>query len=175
MRKTKKQKDLYPKIYGYGSVEQLEADPTRFGDDPKNPLTHWVPFTDHDGDLRFTPCTEAFFHWHRNENRNEERRNFREKERCPISIDQMREEHDFEYTDNSYYENIEKENKQEVNDLIWSLVSEFDPIDQEIIRLYNEGHTDSYISQQVNMPRSTIQWRKRMVIELLKEKMNKIR
>ena len=37
MRKTKKQKDLYPKIYGYGSVEQLEADPTRFGDDPKNP------------------------------------------------------------------------------------------------------------------------------------------
>ena len=81
----------------------------------------------------------------------------------------------FEYADNSYYENQEREREQEVSDLIWSLVSEFDPIDQEIIRLYNEGHTDSYISQQVNMPRSTIQWRKRMVIELLKEKMNKIR
>lgn len=96
-------------------------------------------------------------------------------ERCPISIDQMREDHDFEYADNSYNENQERERAQEVSDLIWSLVAEFDPIDQEIIRLYNEGHTDSYISQQVNMPRSTIQWRKRMVIELLKEKMNKIR
>ena len=172
---TKQQKDLYPTVYGYGSLEQLMADPSRFGDDPENPKTHWVHFKDRDGDIRFEPCTEAFFHWYRNENRNEERRNFREMERCPISIDQMREDHDFEYADNSYYENQERERAQEVSDLIWSLVAEFDPIDQEIIRLYNEGHTDSYISQQVNMPRSTIQWRKRMVIELLKEKMNKIR
>jgi RNA polymerase sigma factor (sigma-70 family) len=170
---TKQQKDLYPAVFGYGSLEQLIADPSRFGDDPDNPKTHWVHFKDRDGDIRFEPCTEAFFHWYRNENRNEERRNFRERERCPISIDQMREDHDFEYADNSYYENKERERAQEISDLIWSLVSEFDPIDQEIIRLYNEGHTDSYISKQVNMPRSTIQEKRMKLIKDLKEKLTK--
>jgi hypothetical protein len=140
-----------------------------------NKLTNWVSFPERSKRYVYVPCTEEYFHWDRNEKRNDERREIAAKKRCPISIDQMYEDHDFEYADNSYYENQERERAQEVSDLIWSLVSEFDQIDQEIIRLYNEGHTDSYISQQVNMPRSTIQWRKRMVIELLKEKMNKIR
>ena len=168
-----------PKVYRdtkYYDLEDLKKEIAEgLYDEFGNKLTNWISYEDRDKKYVYVPCKEDFFHWYRNQNRNEERRNFREMERCPISIDQMREDHDFEYADNSYYENQERERAQEVSDLIWSLVSEFDSIDQEIIRLYNEGHTDSYISQQVNIPRSTIQWRKRMVIELLKEKMNKIR
>ncbi len=83
MKLSKQEKDKYPKIYGYGSVEQLEADSTRFGDDPNNPLTHWVLMKDADKDVRFIPCTEEYFHWHRNEARNESRRKDTES-RCLI-------------------------------------------------------------------------------------------
>jgi len=168
-----------PKVYRdtkYYDLDELKKDITEgLYDEFGNKLTNWVLYKDRDKKYVYVPCTEEYFHCDRNEKRNDERREIAAKKRCPISIDQMYEDHDFEYADNSYYENQEREREQEVSDLIWSLVAEFDPIDQEIIRLYNEGHTDSYISQQVNMPRSTIQWRKRMVIELLKEKMNKIR
>ena len=171
---TKQEKDKYPKIYGYGSVEQLMADPSRFGDDPDNPKTHWVHFKDRDGDIRFEHCTEAFFHWYRNENRNEERRNFREKERCPISIDQMREEHGFEYADNSYYENQERERAQELSDQIWELIGELKPIDQEIIRLFSEGHTDGSIGEKLNISSKTIFGRRKRALDLLREKIKKI-
>src|SRR5690554_759420 len=94
---SKAEKDKYPKIYGYGSVEQLEADPSRFGGDEDNPLTHWIPFIDRDGDLRFEPCTKEYFYFYRNKNRNEERRNYRYNERFPISIDYLYEDYDFEF------------------------------------------------------------------------------
>jgi hypothetical protein len=63
----KKQKDLYPEVYGYGSLEQLK-------NDPNNHLESYTTFVDADGDLRFVACTEEFFHFVRNEERNEVRR-----------------------------------------------------------------------------------------------------
>ncbi len=83
MTKTKKTKDLYPNIYGYGSLEQLMADPTRFGDNPDKPLTSWTAYKDADGDTRFVPCTEEFFHYMRNEERNDRRKKDIES-RCMI-------------------------------------------------------------------------------------------
>jgi RNA polymerase sigma factor (sigma-70 family) len=170
---TKQQKDLYPAVYGYGSLEQLMADPSRFGDDPENPKTHWVYFKDRDGDIRFEPCTEDFFHWYRNENRNEERRNFREKERCPISIDQMREDHDFEFADNSYYENLEKEKEQEISDYMWDLIAKFSERDQQLLILYNSGLTDTEIGKELNRSQSAIQEKRVKLLKELKEKITK--
>ena len=38
------------------------ADPSRLGDDPANPLTHYVSYVDSDNHIRYTPCTEAYFY-----------------------------------------------------------------------------------------------------------------
>ena len=60
MKVIRTEKDRYPQLYGYGSLEQLQSD-------QENKLTHWIAMKDDDGDLRFIPCTEEYFHWYRNE------------------------------------------------------------------------------------------------------------
>lgn len=199
MNLSRSEKNQNPKLYGYGSLEQLLADPTRFGDDPEQLLTHWIPFRDADGDLRFAPCTEAYFHSHRNEERNEQRRKDLES-RCmipskkfglvkcrsdcnlcpkvrdglPVSIDYMRENYDFEFPDDSQDAEREKRQEQERADLVWRLVGELDPSDQQIIKLFNEGKTDASIAEFMMKSRSTVQERRIKLIDKLKEKTKKI-
>ena len=191
MKQTKSMKDLYPNIYGYGSLEQLQ-------NDPENKLTHWVAIKDADGDFRFIPCTEEYFHWHRNEERNEIRRKDTES-RCmipsekfglvkcradcsqcskvrdgfSISMDYMRENYEFEFADGSYEEKREQRAEQDQSDYLWKLVSEFNETDQLILKYFNDGKTDVEIAAAVNKSRSTIQERRAKLIDMLKEKIKK--
>lgn len=198
MKKSKTVKNQNPKLFGYGSIEQLLADSTRFGDNPKDPLNHWVAIRDADGDLRFIPCTEEYFHFHRNEQRNERRRRDvesrcmipsekfglvkcrddcnncqRERNGNPVSIDYMFEEYNFEYSSEDYEEELEKRRKQEHEDQLWSHVNEFDESDQMILKLYNEGKTDSAIATILKKSRSMVQERRTKLIDMLKENMKK--
>ena len=198
MKLTKSEKNQNPKLYGYGSLEQLLTDVTRYGDDPAHPLTHWIPYKDADGDIRFTPCTEEYYHWHRNDVRNALRDKDLES-RClipsekfglvkcradcslcpktrdglPVSIDYMRENYDFDFSDGSFEAEQEERNEQEQKDFIWNAVAEFDPADQVILRLFNEGKTDAAIAEVLNKSRSRIQERRIQLVQLLKEKMKK--
>jgi len=191
MKLTKTEKNQNPKLYGYGSLEQLQSD-------PDNKLTHWIPYKDADGDLRFIPCDKEYFHFHRNEERNERRRRDTES-RCliqsekfglvkcradcslcpkvrdglPISIDYMHENYDFDFKDESYEENQEQLKEQEQSDFIWNLVSEFNETDQLILKYFNEGKTDAEIATELNKARSTIQERKNKLIKMLTEKYEK--
>jgi hypothetical protein len=170
---TKQEKDENPKIYGYGSVAQLEADPSRFGDDPNDPLTHWVSFIDADDDKRFIPCNEKYFHMHRNEMRNEERRNNTARKQCPISIDQMFEDHDFEFVDPDYEEIDVRLSREELIDYMWELINKYPEDDQRLLRLFNQGMKDIEIAKELNKARSTIQEKRMKLIKDLKEKLTK--
>ena len=191
MRLTKTEKNQNPKLYGYGSLEELQ-------NDPDNTLTHWIPYKDADGDLRFIPCDEEYFHFHRNDVRNERRRRDTES-RClipsekfglvkcradcslcpkvrdglPISIDYMREQYDFDFKGDSYEAKEEELYEQEQKDYIWNVVSELDPVDQKILKLFNAGKKDAEIAEVLNKSRSRIQERRVQLIDLLKEKLKK--
>ncbi len=168
MRTTKQEKDKYPSAFGYGSVEQLQSD-------PENNFTHWVSFRDGDGDLRFVPCTEEYFYAHRNENRNEERRNQSYAKHCPVSTDSLLENYEFEFADPSYKEELENAQDQEVEDDIWNLISEFSDKDQLILKLHSEGHTDASIAEIIGRARSSVQERRMKLVNLLKEKTTKFK
>ncbi len=191
MKLSKELKNQNPKLYGYGSVEALQSD-------PKNTLPCWVPMRDGDGDLRFIPCTEEYYHWHRNEERNERRRKDTESRcmvpsekfglvkcradcsQCPftrtgflISIDFMYDNYEFEFADGSYEAEQGKEAEKSQTDLIWSLVDELEPTDQQIIKLFNKGKTDAAIAGVIKKSRSLVQLRRKQLIEELKEKIKK--
>jgi len=191
MKATRTEKNKNPMLFGYGSLEQLQSD-------PENKLTHWVPFKDADGDFRFIPCTEEYFHWHRNEERNEIRRKDTES-RCmipseklglvkcradcsqcskvrdgfSISMDYMRENYEFEFADGTYEEEREQRVAQDQNDYLWKQVSEFNETDQLILKYFNDGKTDSEIAAQLGKGRSTVQERRVKLTSILKEKMKK--
>lgn len=173
MKLSKEYKNQHPKIYGYGSIEQLMADPSRFGDDPANPLTHYVSFVDFDNHIRYTPCTEAYFYNHRNDHRNEVRQEARYRELYPISIDELEEMDDFEFADTSHIDILEDLKQQELSDYLWKLVSEFDDRDRLIIKLYSLGRTDAEIAELLNKARSTIQERRKKLFAELKENFTK--
>jgi hypothetical protein len=191
MKLTKTKKNQHPKLYGYGTLEQLQSD-------PDNTQTHWILYKDADGDYRFIPCDEAYYHAYRNEERNERRVRDLES-RClipsekyglvkcradcslcpkvrdglPISIDYMYDNYEFEFADGSYEAELEKEAEQHQADLIWSLVDELEPTDQQIIKLFNEGKTDAAIAGIIKKSRSLVQLRRKQLIEELKEKIKK--
>ncbi|MBE0700135.1 MAG: sigma-70 family RNA polymerase sigma factor [Acholeplasmataceae bacterium] len=173
MKLSKEYKNQNPKIYGYGSIEQLMADPSRLGDDPVNPLTHYVSFVDFDNHIRYTPCTEAYFYNHRNAHRNEVRQEARYRELYPISIDELEEMDDFEFADSSHTDVLEELKQQELSDYLWKLVSEFDDRDRLIIKLYSLGRTDAEIAALLNKARSTIQERRKKLFAELKENFTK--
>ena len=191
MKLTKTEKNQNTMLFGYGTLEQLQSD-------PENKQTHWVPFKDADGDWRFIPRTEEYFHCHRNEKRNEIRRKDTES-RCmipsekfglvkcradcsqcskvrdgfSISMDYMRENYEFEFADGTYEQEREKAAEQDQSDYVWKLVSEFNETDQLILKYFNDGKTDAEIAAEVNKSRSTIQERRTKLIDMLKEKMEK--
>lgn len=191
MKLSKEVKNQNPRLYGYGSVETLQSD-------PNNDLKHWIAITDGDGDLRFIPCTEEYFHWHRNEERNERRQRDTES-RCmvpsekfglvkcrkdcsqcpytrtgfPISMDYMYDNYEYEFADGRYETEQEKEAEKQQSDLIWSLVDELETSDQLILKLFNEGKTDAAIAEIVRKSRSMVQMRRKQLIEELKEKVKK--
>jgi len=191
MKLSKELKNQNPKLYGYGSLEALQNDPV-------NNLPSWVPMKDGDGDFRFIPCTEEYFHWYRNEQRNERRRKDTEsrcmvpsekfglvkcREDCsvcphvrtgfPISMDYMYDNYEFEFADGSYEAEQHKESEQHQANLVCSLVDELETTDQLIIKLFNEGKTDAAIAEIVKKSRSMVQMRRVQLINLLKEKIKK--
>lgn len=176
MNKTKKEKDMYPNIYGYGDLEVLkkEIDKGIF-DEQGIRLTNWIHFIDIDGHRRFVPCTEEYFHKHRNLNRNEQRRENRAREKCPVSMDNLKDKYNYEFPDPSYAENIEKQQEEDLVDYLWELISEFKEIEQTIIRLHFEGYTDAQIGVAINRATSSVQERRVRLIEKLKEKATKFR
>jgi RNA polymerase sigma factor (sigma-70 family) len=184
-------KNQLPNIYGYETLEDLNAD-------SNNQLLHWVLHEFADGDKRFVPCTEKYFHWHRNEERNERRRKDTESrcmipskkfglvkcrtdcKECPysrtgfqISMDYMFDNYEFEFADDSYKTEREKEVEQEQTDLVWNLVNKLEPTDRQILKLFNEGKTDAAIAEIVKKSRSMVQERRTKLIKLLKEKIKK--
>jgi RNA polymerase sigma factor (sigma-70 family) len=173
MKLSNEYKNQYPKNYGYGSIEQLMADPSRLGDDPANPLTHYVSFVDFDNHIRYTPCTEAYFYNHRNAHRNEIRQEARYRELFPISIDDLEEKDDFEFADTSNVDISEELVQQELSDYLWNLVSKFEVKDQLIIKLHRLGRSDEEIAKIFNKARSTIQERRKKLIAELKENFTK--
>ena len=168
MRTTRQEKNQYPKIYGYGSVEQLQSD-------AENNLSHWISFRYGDGDLRFVTCTKEYFHSHRNETRNEERRNQSYAKHCPVSTDSLLENYEFEFADPSYQENLEIQKTLDTADYIWNLLAEFNDMDQLILKLHIEGHTDASIAGIVDKARSTVQEKRVKLVKLLQDKMKKIK
>lgn len=111
---------------------------------------------------------------HRNEDRNEQRREQRWRSQTPVSLDALRENYEFEFSDPSYERDIEQEKEQEKKDLIWELVSEFNDKDQLILKLFNDGYTDAEIAEVLNRARSTIQEKRIKLINELKEKYKKL-
>jgi len=91
----------------------------------------------------------------------------------PISMDNMRENYDFEFPDNSSEDKRENRQEQEHEDLLWRSVNELDPSDQQIIKLFNEGKTDAAIAELVRKSRSMVQERRTKLVEMIKEKMKK--
>jgi len=91
----------------------------------------------------------------------------------PVSIDYMRENYDFEFSDTSHEIEREKRQEQDRADLVWRLVAELDPSDQQILELFNEGKTDAAIAEFVRKSRSMVQERRTKLIDMLKEKMKK--
>lgn len=167
MSLTKQEKNKYPETYGYGSKEDLLKD-------PNNKLENYVSIVDGDNHIRYIPCTEEYFHMHRNENRNEQRREQRWRSQTPVSLDALRENYEFEFSDPSYERGIEQEKEQNERDAIWELVSEFSEKDQLILKLYNNGHTDIQIGEILSLARSTIQEKRIKLINELKEKYKKL-
>lgn len=173
MKQSKEYKNQYPKIYGYVSIEQLMADPSRLGDDPNNPMTHYISFVDADNHIRYAPCTEAYFYIHRNNHRNEIRQEARYRELFPISIDDLEEKDDFEFADTSNVDISEEIMQQELSDYLWNLVSKFEDKDQLIIKLHSLGRSDEEIAQIFNKARSTIQERRKKLFAEIKENFTK--
>jgi len=191
MKLSKEVKNENPKIYGYGSVEALQ-------NDPENQLQNWIIIKDGDNETRFIPCTEEYYHLHRNDERNEKRRKDTES-RCmipstkfglvkcrvdcnqcnktrtgfSISMDYMYDNYELEFTDDSFIKEQEKEAEKELSERIWNFVSEFESTDQQIIKLFNKGETDAAISEIVKKSRSMVQMRRVHLINLLKEKIKK--
>ncbi len=191
MKLTKSEKNQNPRHYCYGCPKELL-------NDPNQPLKHYVAFRDKDGDVRYEPCTEEYFHKHRNEERNEIRRKDTES-RCmipskkfglvkcradcnqcskvrdgfSISMDYMRENYEFEFADRSYEEEREKRAEQTQSDFIWKLVREFNETDQLILKYFNDGKTDAEIAEEMKKSRSRIQERRIQLVQLLKEKLKK--
>lgn len=174
MKKRKKYKNKHPELYGYGSKEELITDQKRITGNNEKQI-YWLSFIDYDGDLRFVSCTKEEFYNHRNENRNEQKRDNAYRKRCPISIDYMYEKYGFEYADPSYEEDKENEVKQEQLDRLHGLVSELNETDQLILQLFSEKHTDQEIGKKLNRARSTIQERRSKLFKLLREKMEKFK
>ena len=176
MNKTKKEKDMYPKIYGYGDLEVLKKEIEKgIFDEQGIRLTNWIHFIDIDGHIRFVPCTKEYFYKHRNLNRNEQRRENRAREKCPVSMDDLKDKYNYEFPDPSYAENIEKQQEEDLVDYLWELVSEFKEIEQTIIRLHFEGYTDAQIGVAINRATSSVQERRVKLIEKLREKATKFR
>ena len=91
----------------------------------------------------------------------------------PISIDYMFDNYEFEFADGSYEADREKEMEQEQSDIVWDLVSELELTDQQILKLYNKGKTDSAIAAIVKKSRSMVQERRTKLIKMLREKFKK--
>lgn len=191
MKLTRTEKNQNPMLFSYGSPDELL-------NDPNQPLKHYVAFRDKDGDVRYEPCTEEYFHFHRNEERNEIRRKdtesrcmipsekfglvkcradcsmcFKVRDGFSISIDFMYDNYNFEFSDGAYEEEREKRAEQDQSDFIWNLVSEFNETDQLIMKLFSEGKKDAEIAENVMKSRSMIQERRTKLVLMLKEKMKK--
>lgn len=166
MSLTKQEKNKYPETYGYGSIEDLL-------NDPNNKLKNYVSIVDGDNHIRYIPCTEEYFHMHRNENRNEQRREQRWRSQTPVSLDALREDYEFEFSDPTYELDKESEEENRLKECMWLLIDELKESDQTILKLFNEGYSDREIGEILNKARSTIQEKRIKLIEELKEKMKK--
>lgn len=222
------EKNANPKIYGYGSLEDLnQAAPHYDGD---TLLEFAISFKDADRHLRYIPCTKEYLSFHRGLIR-DEKRAIEIESRCNIPSDFFVENgvfvrrpdknprvgykkcmHDcnhcpFEYNpnnpnDTTYYKrtgnpmslNIELEDSdgntielldklvdtdnlnpeekyilKKQNEELELAISKLDSNEQLIIKLSREGYSDSEIGRKLVIPRSTIQEKRKKIINKLKK------
>ena len=85
-----------------------------------------------------------------------------------ISLDELYEKYNLHIADSSQ-SIIDKLNKKEINDALWEAISTLKPVDQKILKLFSEGISERDISRILNIPRTTISYRKNKCFEKLKE------
>ena len=87
-----------------------------------------------------------------------------------ISIDELYELYGYEFVDTSslIIESIEKE---EIKEKLMVEISRLNEIDQKILLLFSENKSEREISKILNIPRTTISYRKQNSFKILKEKL----
>lgn len=87
-----------------------------------------------------------------------------------ISLDELNEKYEFELVDSSPTI-IDQINEKERNDALETAISELDSTDKEIIKMFSLGYSEREIAKELQLPRTTISYRKKDIIENLREKL----
>lgn len=87
-----------------------------------------------------------------------------------ISINDLYDRYGMEIKDQSR-SIIDKMVEEERNSALWNAISELDPIDQKIMKLFSEGMSERDISDVLGMPRTTISYRKKTNFDILRSKL----
>ena len=90
-----------------------------------------------------------------------------------LSLEQHYEQYGFEPVDTSYLDDEEKERNDELMDFIWNEIAQLDEISQKIMKFFDDGLSDAQIGEKLGLKRSTVQYKKSKIIELLKGKVEK--
>ena len=87
-----------------------------------------------------------------------------------VSIDELYERYEMEIADQSQ-SIIDKMVEEERNAALWNAIAELEPTDQKIMKLFSEGMSERDISDVLNIPRTTISYRKKVSFDILREKL----
>ena len=87
-----------------------------------------------------------------------------------IYLDELYEKYEFELADSSP-SIVDQINENERNEVLWKAVSELDSTDQKIIKMYSLGYSEREIAKELQLPRTTINYRKKEILKILREKL----
>lgn len=87
-----------------------------------------------------------------------------------ISLDELYEKYEFELEDSSRTI-VDRINESERNAALWTAIDELDSTDQKIIKMYSLGYSEREIAKKLQLPRTTINYRKKDIMKILREKL----
>lgn len=87
-----------------------------------------------------------------------------------IYLDELYEKYEFELADFSS-SIVDQINKNERNEVLWKAVSELDSTDQKIIKMFSLGVSEREIAKELGISRTTINYRKKVIIDTLRKKL----
>lgn len=85
-----------------------------------------------------------------------------------ISIDELYQKYEMEIADDSQ-SIIDTMVEEERNNALWNAVATLEPTDQKIMKLFSEGFSERDMSDLLQLPRTTISYRKNKCFEILRE------